>query len=712
MPVDYPTIPAAINAASPGDTIRVSAGTYTYSRITPAAPYYTDAPIALKSGICLEGAGVDQTIITVPGTWGIYIGNNTSYVTVKDLTVKGSGHLKPGGQGVSDGGGIGIFYANNIKIESCRLTDNAENNGGGLATLFSTEVSVTRCLIDHNYAKNLGGGMSLSASSVTLTSVTLADNTASYTGYSIDKPIGGISTASPVSTTIKNSILWGNSGYDLHPPTLSGVSYSDIGTPNGGPGNIVANPLFISTSDYHLQSTSPVINAGDPSLTDADGTRSDMGVYPFLSAMPPLPPPPPPPSASVAEGQLKWVFTTAAEYNPPGAGDASIGSDGTIYVGNYTELVAINPDGTKKWAALKGTGPLSPSIGNDGTLFTPTGSLTAYALKPDGSTKWTYALSAYGLYGRPAIAGDGTIYVTDGSPTKKLYALSVAGSLKWTFATTTGIVSPPAIASDGTVYVGAAYTTTHEGSYGAVYALGPDGSIKWIFNIPKLNYILSVGGFAIGSDGTVYFGSSEGRLFALNPDGTQKWVYRMPEITVGLGAPSIAMDGTLYVPVGPSSFSTKLIALNPDGTKKWTFALPTGQYDLTTPTVGADGMLYAVSSSYGLYAINPNGTTKWTWSGTDTWGYNTPSLAPDGTIYIGSAASGKIYAVKGVSPGLANSPWPRSRKNNRFTSSVSDALTEYRPQPKANALSAIPPPLLATMLATLDALLKALQQMR
>ncbi len=203
-----------------------------------------------------------------------------------------------------------------------------------------------------------------------------------------------------------------------------------------------------------------------------------------------------------------------------------------------------------------------------------------------------------------------------------------------------------------------------------------EGQLKWTFTPATTYNPPGAGNVSIGPDNTIYTGNSNG-LFAVNPDGTQKWVYRLSSITVGLGTPSIASDGTIYVPVNPSGFSTKLIALDPDGTQKWTLSLPTNR-DLTTPTIGADGTLYAGSNSFGLYAINADGTVKWTWSGTDTWGYNTPSLAPDGTIYIGSGASAKIYAVKGVSPGLANSPWPRSMKNNRFTSRMDDSLTLQR----------------------------------
>jgi hypothetical protein len=44
-------------------------------------------------------------------------------------------------------------------------------------------------------------------------------------------------------------------------------------------GNIFSDPMFIDTADYHLQAFSPLIDAGDPSILDVDGTRSDIGAY-------------------------------------------------------------------------------------------------------------------------------------------------------------------------------------------------------------------------------------------------------------------------------------------------------------------------------------------------------------------------------------------------------------------------------------------------
>ena len=54
---------------------------------------------------------------------------------------------------------------------------------------------------------------------------------------------------------------------------------------NWGSGNIDVHPAFVDTANgnYHLLASSQLINAGHPDSTDSDGTRADMGAYPYLN---------------------------------------------------------------------------------------------------------------------------------------------------------------------------------------------------------------------------------------------------------------------------------------------------------------------------------------------------------------------------------------------------------------------------------------------
>lgn len=244
VPGDYQTIQAAVNAASIGDTVKVAAGIYGEN-------------ISLRSGICLEGAGIGQTVISKTGAPGI-VGNGVSYVIVKNLTVENNGCQSGTCGAGGDGGGIALYGSSNITISSCRLTENGAANGGGMFASAST-VSLDHSLIDGNTAQNVGAGIVAEANSmVTLTNVTLADNR--WQNALGNGGVGGIrSYASTVQ--LDQSIVWGNNDVNF---AASGarVSDSDIEGWSGGTNAISSDPEFTSAGDYHLQSGSPAATMG------------------------------------------------------------------------------------------------------------------------------------------------------------------------------------------------------------------------------------------------------------------------------------------------------------------------------------------------------------------------------------------------------------------------------------------------------------------
>jgi outer membrane protein assembly factor BamB len=68
---------------------------------------------------------------------------------------------------------------------------------------------------------------------------------------------------------------------------------------------------------------------------------------------------------------------------------------------------------------------------------------------------------------------------------------------------------------------------------------------------------------------------------------------------------------------------------------------------------------------------NQSSSLKWRYE-TDGWIDSSPAIGSDGTIYVGSDDS-YLYAIQGESEGLADTPWPKFRKNNRNTGNYDDA---------------------------------------
>jgi len=236
--------------------------------------------------------------------------------------------------------------------------------------------------------------------------------------------------------------------------------------------------------------------------------------------------------------------------------------------------------------------------------------------------RWRYPTSSCAVVeSSPAIAGDGTIYI--GSFDGYLYAIRPDGSLKWRYKTGDRTYSSPAIADDGTIHVG-----SHD-NY--LYAIYPDGSLRW-------RYATSGGESspAIGGDGIIYFGSDDDYLYAIYPDGTLRWRYETEDDVES--SPAIGGDGTIYV----GSSDGYLYAIHPHGSLRWRYETE-GQVK-SSPATGADGTIYVGSHDGYLYAIHPDGSLRWRYE-TESWIESSPAIGGDGTVYVGSSDS-YLYAIQ------------------------------------------------------------------
>jgi outer membrane protein assembly factor BamB len=321
----------------------------------------------------------------------------------------------------------------------------------------------------------------------------------------------------------------------------------------------------------------------------------------------------------------KWRF-----YFSGGMDDSpTIDKDGTIYCKgafDYLDryLYAINPDGTEKWKYKTGGLILgsSPAIAEDGTIYFGAWDRYLYALYNNGTLKWRFP--SYGdIYSSPAIAEDGTVYFGTMLSSCKIYAVYPNGTEKWSYSTENVITSDPAIGNDGTVYIGS------QDYY--LYALWPNGTLRWRFYTG--DYIM--GPPSIANDGTIYIASWDDYLYALyTTNGTMKW-----RQSIGVGAavnPSIASDGTIYIGYND------LYAIYPNGTRRWTFDLGSQRHiQGSSPAISANGIIYVgveIGESAGgeIIAINSDGTELWRKRIAEKWVTSSPSIAEDGTIYIGS----------------------------------------------------------------------------
>ncbi|WP_437488846.1 right-handed parallel beta-helix repeat-containing protein [Sorangium sp. So ce1014] len=236
---------------------------------------------------------------------GAAIGAGNSSVEVADSTIDSnsserrehainvSGRLAMLRSSVTGNLGGGIASLGDLTVRDCSFANNTSKTGGAINATGTARV--TNSVFLANTADGVGGlgeiealgGAIYADGDVSVTHCTFYGNRAE--GYVPPDDGGGIYLFSG-STTVLNSILWGDSPNEIAGPGTASITYSDVMGGYPGTGNIDQDPLFIdpAAGDLHLQVCSPARDAGlfTSSLppTDLDGNRRVAGAAPDMGA--------------------------------------------------------------------------------------------------------------------------------------------------------------------------------------------------------------------------------------------------------------------------------------------------------------------------------------------------------------------------------------------------------------------------------------------
>lgn len=296
--------------------------------------------------------------------------------------------------------------------------------------------------------------------------------------------------------------------------------------------------------------------------------------------------------------------------------------------------------------------------------------LTVTTRQGDEHVKWVFEADTNNLWFRPALAPDGTVYLH--SSEGFIYALAPDGGLKWTQQVNWFPYAPPTSGPDGTLYVGSIWS---------VFAISPLGQIVWQFDDANAQAVQIAP--TSGPDGNLYGvfdpGSPGLGAYSLTHGGQYLWN--------NIGSPRMFEYGGLGAEMrfGPSQSGgpvdqlyvgmdlrgdNQLYAFSLDGDQRW--AIPVGPNGYgAQPVIGRDGTVYTpdfIASGYGwvIRGFDPSdGSSGLFYDGDFISSVSVLSIGPDDVLYY-VADLAYLEALDPVTGGLR---W------SRYTANVLDAPT-------------------------------------
>ncbi len=272
------------NMGSGGDTISLSAGTYTLAIGGTGENDSDTGDLDIKQDVTIVGAGQHLTIINANGIDRVFEVRDNSNFTIEDFTVAG-GSTASG----LDGAGVQALDAGSFTATRVIFTGNASGREGGAIHAGNDPVTLTNVAILGNSAVTSGGG--LRAEGVTmLTRVTVSGNAAGD-GAGIYQTGGG-SNFSLVNVTISGNVAAGEGGGvwtdRVGTVTNSTIAYNMANDGaglyiHGSNGNVsLRNSILGSNTQFDSQADNVSTNNGGTLTSlgfniDSDGTAGLSG---------------------------------------------------------------------------------------------------------------------------------------------------------------------------------------------------------------------------------------------------------------------------------------------------------------------------------------------------------------------------------------------------------------------------------------------------
>ncbi|MCC6660488.1 MAG: right-handed parallel beta-helix repeat-containing protein [Phycisphaerales bacterium] len=291
VPSQYPTIKAALAAATPGSTVLIADGVYTGSGNISLS--FGGKAITVRSengpAACIIDAGHAATIVTFSTGEGagsilqgltLRRGNGSEGGAIKcqnaSPTIRGCNFEQ--GRASYHGSGVGCVSGSSPVIRDCTFADGLAGVGGAVYAVGGSHPKLIGCTIRDHRTDLFGGGAAGcdATSSITIDRCAFRGNQA--TGFS---PYGG-AIVSAGNLTVTNSLFFGNSGLAGAAIACSGgtakivnCTFSANFAGTGG-GAVWSQASVLTVTNCILWGDAPDELAGGPALVTYSGV---MGGY-------------------------------------------------------------------------------------------------------------------------------------------------------------------------------------------------------------------------------------------------------------------------------------------------------------------------------------------------------------------------------------------------------------------------------------------------
>lgn len=208
VPKDYPTIQAAIDAASDNSMIHVGPGTYS-ERLHLGGLTLLINGVQGSDATILDATGMSGSVVTIVGEESSM--NRGPHL--RGFTVRGGTTGTVIGDSSLFGGG-GVYMSHSTAtIDACVIRDNSAPNGGGVYSYYGAPTVRNSVVIDNYASDGDGGGALVFRASAVFESCLIVGNASTGLGGGVHVPRGGTRLS---GCTIQSNTTSGSGG---------GVSY-------------------------------------------------------------------------------------------------------------------------------------------------------------------------------------------------------------------------------------------------------------------------------------------------------------------------------------------------------------------------------------------------------------------------------------------------------------------------------------------------------